>query len=64
MTAHRTAIVTGGLQGIGLAIALELADNGLRVATGSRRARAALGAKCAAPTRARQAQYRANAADR
>ena len=33
----RTAIVTGGLQGIGLAIAAELTRRGIRVAGGARR---------------------------
>jgi len=37
MTNKRTAIVTGGLQGIGLAIASELARQGIRVAVGARR---------------------------
>lgn len=34
---QRVAVVTGGLQGIGLAIARALTDNGARVAVGSRR---------------------------
>lgn len=38
MIQNRTAIVTGGLQGIGLAIASELTRQGARVAVGSRRA--------------------------
>ncbi len=37
MSEQRTAIVTGGLQGIGLAIAVELARQGVRVAVGARR---------------------------
>ena len=37
MVQRRTAIVTGGLQGIGLEIASELARNGARVAVGARR---------------------------
>ena len=37
MMNDRIAIVTGGLQGIGLAIARELARQGVRVAIGSRR---------------------------
>ena len=36
MIQRRTAIVTGGLQGIGLAIASELARQGIRVAVGAR----------------------------
>ena len=34
---QRVAVVTGGLQGIGLAIARALTENGARVAVGSRR---------------------------
>ena len=37
MVENRTAIVTGGLGGIGLAVASELARQGARVAVGSRR---------------------------
>ena len=37
MSEKRTAIVTGGLQGIGLAIASELSRQGIRVAVGARR---------------------------
>ncbi|MCP4334559.1 MAG: SDR family oxidoreductase [Gammaproteobacteria bacterium] len=37
MNQKRTAIVTGGLQGIGLAIAADLAAQGIRVAVGARR---------------------------
>jgi len=37
MNQNRTAIVTGGLQGIGLAIAADLAAQGIRVAVGARR---------------------------
>lgn len=37
MAKSRTAVVTGGLQGIGLAIAVELARQGARVAVGARR---------------------------
>ena len=37
MIEGRTAIVTGGLQGIGLAIAVEFARHGARVAVGARR---------------------------
>ena len=37
MNQNRVAIVTGGLQGIGLAIAAELARRGMRVAVGARR---------------------------
>jgi NAD(P)-dependent dehydrogenase (short-subunit alcohol dehydrogenase family) len=37
MNQERTAIVTGGLQGIGLAIAAELAEQGINVAVGARR---------------------------
>jgi len=37
MNQKRTAIVTGGLQGIGLAIATDLAAQGIRVAVGARR---------------------------
>lgn len=37
MSRKRTAIVTGGLQGIGLAIASELNRQGIRVAVGARR---------------------------
>ena len=37
MLENRVAIVTGGLQGIGLAIAKALTDQGVRVAVGSRR---------------------------
>ena len=37
MNQNRIAIVTGGLQGIGLAIAAELARRGMRVAVGARR---------------------------
>ncbi len=37
MNKDRTAIVTGGLQGIGLAIAAELSRKGIRVAVGARR---------------------------
>ena len=44
----RIAIVTGGLQGIGLAIARELAQQGARVAIGSRRGADAESAKVAA----------------
>ncbi len=36
MTSERIAVVTGGLQGIGLAIVRQLASQGIRVATGSR----------------------------
>lgn len=55
MTQKRTAIITGGLQGMGLAIASELASQGIRVAVGARRgadeslaanARAAIGDDC------------------
>lgn len=38
MTATRAAIITGGLQGIGLAVAVELARGGTSVAVGARRA--------------------------
>ncbi len=44
----RIAIVTGGLQGIGLAIARELTQQGARVAVGSRRGGDAESAKSAA----------------
>ncbi len=37
MSENRTAIVTGGLQGIGLAIAAQLSRQGIRVAVGARR---------------------------
>ncbi len=46
MNQERTAIVTGGLQGIGLAIAADLAAQGISVAVGARRgADAALAAR-------------------
>jgi NAD(P)-dependent dehydrogenase (short-subunit alcohol dehydrogenase family) len=55
MTRKRIAIVTGGLQGMGLAIAAELASRGIHVAVGARRgadenlaavAREAIGGDC------------------
>ena len=49
MNQNRTAIVTGGLQGIGLAIAADLAARGIRVAVGARR-----GADAALAARARE----------
>ncbi len=49
MNQRRTAIVTGGLQGIGLAIAADLAARGIRVAVGARR-----GADAALAARARE----------
>ena len=50
MNQKRTAIVTGGLQGIGLAIAADLAAQGIRVAVGARR-----GADAELAARAREA---------
>jgi len=50
MNQKHTAIVTGGLQGIGLAIAANLAAQGIRVAVGARR-----GADAALAARAREA---------
>ena len=55
MTYQHNAIITGGLQGMGLAIATELAKQGIGVAVGARRggdehmaaqARAAIGDDC------------------